>query len=125
MARPEKQAAEKRTERFNLRFTLAEIEHLREQAQMAGLAPHEYARRRVLAFPVSPAPARVDASLVAEINRIGMELRSWGNNLNQLTRDYNADREFRGDWQALHDRLALELDTVEQVLSKVASSYGA
>jgi len=111
MARPTKHEHEKRQERFNLRLTLAEIEHLRAQAQAAGLPPHEYARRRVLGYQVSPAPRQADAQLVSEINRIGV-------NVNQLARAHNAEREFRGDWRSIRDEL-------ERVLRKVATSYGA
>jgi len=35
MARPKKHANEKRSERYNLRFTIAEVEHLRQQADAA------------------------------------------------------------------------------------------
>ena len=45
MARPVKQPEEKRRERFNLRFTLDEVERLRTQAALAGIPAHEYARR--------------------------------------------------------------------------------
>ena len=125
MARPKKQEHEKRLERFNLRLTLAEIEQLREQAQASGVAPHELARKRVLGARVSPAPQRTDAALITEINRLGVELRAWGVNLNQLTRDENSGREFRGDWTALRDRLSYELDEVERVLTQVAAGYGS
>jgi hypothetical protein len=111
MARPTKQSHEKRQERFNLRLTVAEIEHLRAQALAAGLAPHEYARRRVLGFQVSPAPRQADAALVSEINRVGV-------NVNQLARAQNAEREFRGDWRAVRVEL-------QRVLEKVATRYGA
>ena len=111
MARPTKHQHEKRTERFNLRLTVAEIEHLREQAQAAGLAPHDYARRRVLGFRVAPAPGQADASLITEINRIGV-------NVNQLARAVNTGRTFKGDWQAISAEL-------QRVLAKVAAGYGA
>ena len=39
MARPKKHDDEKRSERFNLRFTVAEREHVATQAQLAGLEP--------------------------------------------------------------------------------------
>ena len=111
MARPTKQDAEKRRERFNLRFTLAEVENVRGQATVAGMQPHEYARRRVLGLPVHAAPGRADAALISEINRIGV-------NVNQLTRALNAGREFRGDWQDISNEL-------RRVLEKVASAYGS
>lgn len=90
MARPTKQPHEKRTERFNLRFTVAELAHVQDQARLAGLDATEYLRRRALGFVVSPAPRRADAALVTELNRIGV-------NLNQIARNINADRPERAD----------------------------
>lgn len=50
MARPRLQEHEKRTERHNLRFTLAEIDHINTQAAAAGLDVTEYLRRRALGY---------------------------------------------------------------------------
>ena len=99
MARPKKQPFEKRDQRFNLRYTQAEIEHIRLAAQKAGLHPHEYARRRSLSAPVAtPKSGRADPALINELNRIGV-------NLNQIARALNRGREFEEDW----DELAFEL----------------
>jgi len=106
MARPKKAAAEKRSERFNLRFTLAEIEHVRVQAQRCGLEPHAYARRRVLGHRVAPARGQVDAAVLSELNRIGV-------NLNQVTRALNAGAEVP---TIARDTLA----QLQAVLAKVA-----
>ena len=111
MARPFKELEEKRMERFNLRFTLAELESIRAQAALAGLLPHEYARRRVLAHTVHPAPRRADGDVLYELNRIGV-------NVNQLAKAHNAGREFRGDWQAIAEEL-------HRVLDRVAALYGS
>jgi len=83
MARPTKDTADKRTERFNLRLTLAELAHVQAQAAHAGIGPHEYVRRRVLGHRVPPARSQIDASVVSELNRIGV-------NLNQLTHAVNS-----------------------------------
>lgn len=125
MARPKKQPHEQRTASTRADLTVAEKLYLSEQASRAGLTEAEYVRRRALGHQVSPAPARADAALITEINRLGVEMRAWGVNLNQLTRDENAGREFHGDWVALRDRLHYELDEVERVLAKVATGYGA
>ena len=83
MARPTKDDAAKRTERFNLRLTLAELAHVNAQAAHAGIAAHDYVRRRVLGHRVPPARSQIDASLLSELNRLGV-------NLNQLTRSHNS-----------------------------------
>lgn len=83
MARPTKDAAAKRTERFNLRLTLAELAHVQVQAAHAGLGVHDYARRRVVGHKVPPVRSQIDASLLSELNRIGV-------NLNQLTHAVNS-----------------------------------
>lgn len=112
MARPKKQLHEKRDQRFNLRYTPAEIEHLRLAAQKVGLHPHEYARRRTLGAPVvRPASSRSNPALINELNRIGV-------NLNQIARALNRGREVEEDW----DDLALEL---KRTLTLVMASDGS
>lgn len=105
MARPTKDDAAKRTERFNLRLTLAELAHVQAQAAHAGIGAHEYARRRVLGHRVPPARSQIDASLLSELNRIGV-------NLNQLARATNRGAEVQGDAEAL---LAQVRDIIEQI----------
>jgi len=111
MARPRKESGERRDEQLKLRLTLAEIERLREQAATSGLTVADYARRRILGLPVSPAPRRADAALLSELNRIGV-------NINQIARSLNRGQS-----------LALECDDVlaelRRVMAKVAGSHGA
>ncbi len=100
MARPEKQPEEKRTERHNLRFTLAEHEHVREQAERAGLGVTEYLRRRSLGYEVPSAASRrlIDPGVLVELNRVGV-------NLNQIARNLNSGRTERLDLSAVLDEL--------------------
>ncbi|MCI0658385.1 MAG: MobC family plasmid mobilization relaxosome protein [Acidobacteria bacterium] len=84
---------------------------MRQQASAASLSVSEFLRRRALGFIVQPPSARADAALVSEVNRIGV-------NVNQLAKAMNADRDFRGDWEAI----AVEL---RRVLGKVAKAYGS
>ena len=112
MARPKKQSHERRSERFNLRYTLAEIEHIRAQAAAAGLEPHEYVRRRSLGHAVPPAPARSsDPALISELNRIGV-------NVNQLARAVHRGSAFTEFWREIGDELA-------DLRAKVAARHGA
>ena len=112
MARPAKAADDKRDQRFNLRFTLAELEHVRAQAHTAGLDPSEYLRRRALGHVVAPSPARqVDPALVSELNRIGV-------NVNQLARAVHSDRAFAGFWREIGEELS-------GLLRKVLQAHGA
>ena len=105
MARPKKNEHEKRDQRFNLRLTVEEIEHLRAQAAIAGLPPHEYARLRVTGHVVKPARQYADSSVVAELNSIGI-------NVNQLARAVHTDRRFQQHWEAIRDQLQLTLNKV-------------
>ena len=99
MARPKKDTAEKRDQRFNLRYTLAEMEHIRTQAQAAGLDPHEYARRRTLGHVVTSAPSSTaDPALIVALNRVG-------NNVNQLARSVHRGSDFQRYWQEVGDEL--------------------
>lgn len=106
MARPKKEQHERRDQRFNLRYTLAEIEHLRTQAAAAGLDPHEYARRRTLGHAVPPAPQRSsDPALISELNRIGV-------NVNQLARASHRGSEFTRYWRDVGTDLRALLERV-------------
>ncbi len=112
MARPKKRSFEKRNQRFNLRYTTAEIEHLRLQAEKVGLHPHEYARRRSLGASASVSRSRrADPALISELNRIGV-------NLNQLARVTHMGKEFSDDW----GDLSLEL---QRILNLVIALDGA
>ncbi len=83
--RPTKADAERRCKQTNTRWTIAEDRFLREQASAAGVTVGEFIRRRALLLPVTPPPTRTDARLVHELNSIGV-------NLNQISRNLNADR---------------------------------
>ena len=107
MARPKKHPDEKRDQRFNLRFTAAELAHVETQARLAGIGPHEFLRRRALSYIVPPAPAqrRGDPALVTEINRLGLELKAIGNNANQLALASHTNRRFATSWEGVVDRI--------------------
>jgi|TARA_B100000614_G_scaffold207349_1_gene189812 hypothetical protein len=113
MARPKKQPHEKRTASTRADLTLAEKQHVVSQAELAGLSEAEFVRRCILSMEVQPAPRRIDASLVSELNAIGV-------NLNQKVRNENSGRsDHTGlDWSELYECLV-------NVLEKVAVSYGA
>lgn len=112
MARPKKDLHERRDQRFNLRYTTAEIEHVRMQARLAGLDPHEYARRRTLGHAVPPAPQRSsDPALVSELNRIGV-------NVNQLALATHRGSDFTRYWADVGREL-------QAVLGKVLARDGS
>lgn len=92
MARPEKNPEEKRSEVARFRLTVAERVFLREQAATAGLTEAEFLRRRALGLPVRATVARSDPALVAELNRIGV-------NVNQLARATHRGAEFTRYWR--------------------------
>lgn len=104
----------RRTERFNLRFTLDEMTHIDAQAAAAGIDPSKYLRRRALGYIVPPAH-RIDPGLVSELNRIWVELRAQGNNLNQMARHLNSG-------QPAIAEIDLVLAELRGVLSKVIDS---
>lgn len=110
MGRPNKEPDEKRTERYNLRFTLAEMEHVRSQADAAGLTVMEYIRRRSLDYNVPPGGGarRSDPALVSELNRIGV-------NVNQLALATHTGREFVRYWEEIGDELTRVLERVVAV----------
>ena len=111
MARPKKQPEEKRDASIRADVTLAEKAYIKDQADLAGISEAEYLRRRALGFAVSPPPSKVDASLVSELNRIGV-------NVNQLALAVHTDRDFIRFWAEVGSEL-------KAVLAKVARGYGS
>jgi len=109
VSRPKKTDGDRRDRLGQFRMTAEEELSVKMNAAAAGLSVAEFLRRRAFSLTVTPPPSRADAQLLAEINRIGV-------NVNQLAFAQNADREFKGDWQALRDELA-------RVLEKVALAY--
>lgn len=123
MARPKKDDCEKRSERFNLRFTLAEIEHLRQQADASGLSVADYLRRRCLGHQVnSVATRRVDPALVGELNKLGRELSGLGNVTNQVALYLHTDRRISDEWERLPMEIKRSQRQVVEVLDKAVLS---
>lgn len=107
MGRPEKHPDEKRSERHNVRFTLAELSRVRVQADAAGLDVAEYIRRRALGYvvPAGTGRRRTDPQLIVELNAVG-------NNVNQLARAVHRGGRFTEHWQAVADELCRVLEQV-------------
>ena len=83
--RPKKAEHERRIASVRADVTLAEKAHVAELAKVAGISQGEFIRRRALGLPVVVREAKTDARLIHELNAIGV-------NLNQLTRNVNAER---------------------------------
>lgn len=113
MARPKKEQHEQRRAHFPaVRVTDAELYQLQEKADAVKLTPSEFIRQRVLAGKITPPRTPSQASLITELNRIGV-------NLNQIARQVNRGRE--------HDPHHLDhvLFELTKVLEKAARSYGS
>lgn len=111
MARPTKDDTAKRSERFNLRLTLAELAHVQAQAAHVGIGAHDYARRRVLGHRVPPARSQIDATLLSDLNRIGV-------NLNQLARANNSGADVQAE-------AAVLLAQVRGIIEQIGSGDGS
>lgn len=86
MARPSKKEHERRTARLpHSRVTMAELLHVQEKADMAGLSVSDFIRTLALAEKITPKKSRLDAAMLSELNRIGV-------NINQLTHAQNMGR---------------------------------
>lgn len=117
MARPRKTADEKRTERFNLRYTVTEREAVRDLAVRYGLSEMEFQRNRVLGTPLpAQGSGRADPLLIAALNSYAVELARIGNNLNQLTAATHQGREFSLYWREIGDKLQEDLAAVRSAL---------
>lgn len=114
MARPRKQAFERRDEVIRARVTLAEKLFIEEQAEAAGISTAEYIRRRTLKLPVQPRPSRVDDALIWELNRIGV-------NINQLAHAANVGRTLPNLWETAAQELHAALEIVIESYDSEAS----
>ncbi|PQO40751.1 hypothetical protein C5Y96_01240 [Blastopirellula marina] len=123
MARPKKHANEKRSERYNLRFTLAEVEHLRQQADAAGLDVADYLRRRCLGHQIIAAPERrIKYALIGEVNQLGRQISALGNVTNQVALYLHTDRQVRPDWEVLPTEIKQSQKQLATVLEKLVMS---
>ena len=108
MARPKKAPDELRSERLPApRVTASELVFIEEQAARAGLGLAEYCRRRILGFRVTSRRSSADDRVLAELNRIGV-------NVNQIARAMNSDRPEQHD-------LAEVLADLKTIMAKVAA----
>ena len=110
MARKPLPPSQSRSQVAVVRLTLAEHEHIRGQADAAGLTVSEYLRRWACGYTVPPPPpARAgDAALLLAVNRIG-------NNVNQLAKATHLDREFVSYWKSVGEEL-------REVLHRIAGA---
>jgi lambda repressor-like predicted transcriptional regulator len=85
MARPQKQTETHRPHRLSVRVSADELAAFTERVKLAGVNPSEYLRQAALRRRVSvpSAARRADPLVIAELNRIGV-------NLNQLTKTANS-----------------------------------
>jgi len=119
MARPKKTADERRTERFNLRYTVAERETVRDLARRYGLDEMEFQRRRVLGTPLpSAGTASVDPALVAALNAHAVALTKIGNNVNQLAAATHQGRDFARFWREIGAELEADLSVARDALNR-------
>jgi hypothetical protein len=88
MARPKKTADERREDRLNARFTMAERAAIEQAADALGITPSEYVRRCSLGYrlPANQSSTRATAELTAALLRLGV-------NLNQVAKHMNAGRQ--------------------------------
>lgn len=121
--RPALRPEERRTERHNLRFTQAEHEYIRDQADAAGLDVAEYLRRRALGYVVPSCSARRvgSAAVLNELNKIGVELKAIGNNANQLALSTHTKRRSRIAWEGVVGQISGSLGALERTMRTLTS----
>ncbi|QDS97070.1 plasmid mobilization protein [Adhaeretor mobilis] len=126
MARPKKQPHERRTASVRSDLTVAEKCYVQEQAALAGLSEAEYTRRRVLDYAVRAVagPSACDPALVSEINRLGREVSSLGNLVNQVALYCHTERRLRPEWGLLPNEIKRLGRLVEVKLEEVVRPDG-
>lgn len=117
MARPKKNEDEKRTSRYNVRYTVAEREVVRTNAARAGLDEMEFHRRRTLGVALPSSRSGSDPALVAALNLYAVSLAQIGNNVNQLAAATHQDRDYAKYWRGIGDELKADLKTARSALN--------
>ena len=124
MARPEKHDYEKRSETLRFRVTLAEKEHVLEQAAKVGQSITDYARNRTVGHVVTPsARPKFDPSTVAQLNECILELKAWGNNINQIARNLNSGRRERLGWEDAQSHTHQLAQKAESILEALVERH--
>jgi hypothetical protein len=110
MARPQKQSDERRRYRLpSSRATADELAEVRERIRQAGITSSDYIRQAALTAQVKSAQTgKADPLILAELNRIGV-------NLNQMTKTANATGRVPPELSRLCDKiLEIVMRAVEQ-----------
>lgn len=110
MARSRKQTDKQRQHRLpSIRVTAEELADITSRFNQAGLTASEYLRRAALSARLTlPKTARADPALIAELNRIGV-------NLNQIARAVNSTGRLPPTLPDLCDQLQqIVMKAVEQ-----------
>lgn len=95
LGRPPKAPAQRRTERVDVFFSVAERVKLNEDAQACGLSPAAYVRKLVAGYrPASQAEHTADPRLLLELNAIG-------NNLGQTLTAMDSDHPAKAAWRQI------------------------
>ena len=129
MARPRKQAHERRTEVLYIRQTPDERAHVDAQAAIAGLDAVEFARQhlsgaRVSAMPASVKAAKADAgALLMKLDRLALASKQIGNNVNQLARATHRGSDFQRYWREVGDELESHIAELAALTDLVGKTY--
>ena len=109
MARPRLQDEDRLAEVVHVRMSTAELNHVRGQAEAAGLSVSAFLRRRAMGYvvPAAAASRRTDPALVSELNRVGV-------NVNQLARATHTGRDFVRYWREVGAELTRVLERIAE-----------
>ena len=109
MARPQKKSDDHRQHHLRARLTADELAVFEERVRAAGVCRSDYIRQAALTGRLAvAAPAKSNPALIAELNKIGV-------NLNQMTRTANANGRVPPELTRLCERIeALVMRAVEE-----------
>jgi hypothetical protein len=107
--RPLKQPHEVRSEQVKTRYTLAELDKLRTDANRAGMSLADFVRRASLGVTFTIRHAGAEPAALTELNKIGI-------NLNQIARSLN-----RGQGTPYY--LEQAIAKLDETLTEVARAY--
>ena len=119
--RPKKADGNARTELFNFRTTLAERAEIERAARQAGLSPSEYVRSLALGNKPRASRPATDPALISELNRLVMEAKRIGNNVNQLARATHRDSTFQQWWREIGQEVRTITGQLQALLERSAS----
>jgi len=124
MARPRKNAAEKKSERVVVWMDPGERKKLDAKARSAGMSVPDYLRKIVEDDIVNNhMRISIDPEIIDKLHSAAIELKAIGNNVNQLARATHRGRDISYYFRGIGDELSNVITRTDQTLTALLEKH--